>query len=36
MIQAYLEKSKLENKEVEMIEQRALRAQEEFEALEQM
>ena len=36
MIQAYLEKSKLENKEVEMIKQRALRAQEEFEAFEQM
>ena len=36
MMQAYLEKSKLENKEVEMIKQRALRAQEEFAALEQM
>ena len=35
-IQAYLEKSKLENKEVEMIKQRALRAQEKFEAFEQM
>ena len=35
MVQAYLEKSKLENEEVEMIEQRALKAQEEFEALEQ-
>ena len=33
MIQAYLEKSKLENKEIEMIKQRA---QEEFAALEQM
>ena len=36
MMQAYLEKSKLENEEVEMIKQRALRAQEEFVALEQM
>ena len=36
MMQAYLEKSKLENEEVEMIKQRALRAQEEFTALEQM
>ena len=36
MVQAYLEKSKLENKEIEIIKQRALRAQEEFEALEQM
>ena len=35
MVQAYLEKSKLENEEVEMIKQRALKAQEEFEALEQ-
>ena len=35
-MQAYLEKSKLENKEVEIIKQRALRAQEEFAALEQM
>ena len=34
MMQAYLEKSKLENEEVEMIKQRALRAQEEFVALE--
>ena len=34
MVQAYLEKSKLENKEVEIIKQRALKAQEEFEALE--
>ena len=36
MMQAYLEKSKLENEEVEMIKQRALRAQEEFAALEWM
>ena len=36
MMQAYLEKSKLEKEEVEMIKQRALRAQEEFAALEQM
>ena len=36
MVQAYLEKSKLENEEIEIIKQRALRAQEEFEALEQM
>ena len=36
MMQAYFEKSKLENEEVEMIKQRALRAQEEFTALEQM
>ena len=36
MMQAYLEKSKLENEEVEMIKQRALRAPEEFAALEQM
>ena len=35
MVQAYLEKSKLENEEVEIIKQRALKAQEEFEALEQ-
>ena len=35
MVQAYLEKSKLENEEVKMIKQRALKAQEEFEALEQ-
>ena len=34
MVQAYLEKSKLEDKEVEIIKQRALKAQEEFEALE--
>ena len=34
MVQAYLEKYKLENKEVEIIKQRALKAQEEFEALE--
>ena len=35
MVQAYLEKSKLENEEVEIIKQRALKTQEEFEALEQ-
>ena len=35
MVQAYLEKSKLEHEEVEIIKQRALKAQEEFEALEQ-
>ena len=35
MVQAYLEKSKLEEEEVEIIRQRALKAQEEFEALEQ-
>ena len=34
MVQTYLEKSKLENEEVEIIKQRALKAQEEFEALE--
>ena len=34
MVQAYLEKSKLEDEEVEIIKQRALKAQEEFEALE--
>ena len=34
MVQAYLEKSKLEREEVEIIRQRALKAQEEFEALE--
>ena len=34
MVQAYLEKSRLENEEVEIIKQRALKAQEEFEALE--
>ena len=34
MRQAYLEKSKLENEEAERIRQRALKAQEEFEALE--
>ena len=34
MVQAYLEKSKLENEEIEIIKQRALKAQEEFEALE--
>ena len=36
MMQAYLEKSKLENEEVEIVKQRTLRAQEEFAALEQM
>ena len=35
MVQAYLEKSKLEKEEVEIIRQRALKTQEEFEALEQ-
>ena len=35
MVQACLEKSKLEKEEVEIIRQRALKAQEEFEALEQ-
>ena len=34
MMQAYLEKSKLKKEEVEIIRQRALKAQEEFEALE--
>ena len=34
IVQAYLEKSKLEKEEVEIIRQRALKAQEEFEALE--
>ena len=34
MVHAYLEKSKLENEEIEIIKQRALKAQEEFEALE--
>ena len=34
MVQAYLEKSKLEKEEVEIIRQRALKAQEKFEALE--
>ena len=34
MVHAYLEKSKLENEEIETIKQRALKAQEEFEALE--
>ena len=36
MMQGYLEKSKLESEEVEIIRQRTLRAQEEFEALENM
>ena len=35
MVRAYLEKSRLEKEEVEIIRQRALEAQEEFEALEQ-
>ena len=35
MVHAYLEKSKLEYEEVEIIKQRALKAQEEFELLEQ-
>ena len=35
MVHAYLEKSKLENEEIEIIKRRALKAQEEFEALEQ-
>ena len=35
MVQAYMEKSKLEDEEVEITKQRALKAQEEFEALEQ-
>ena len=35
MVQAYLEKSKLEKEEAEIIRQKALKAQEEFEALEQ-
>ena len=34
MVQTYLEKSKLENEEVKIIKQKALKAQEEFEALE--
>ena len=34
MVQAYLEKSKLENEEIEIIKKRALKAQEEFGALE--
>ena len=34
MVHAYLEKSKLEYEEVEIIKQRALKAQEEFEILE--
>ena len=36
MMQACLERSKLENEEVEMIKERSLRAQEEFAALERM
>ena len=35
MVQAYLEKSRLEKEEAEIIRQRALEAQKEFEALEQ-
>ena len=35
MIQAYLEKSRLEKEEAEIIKQRTLKAQKEFEALEQ-
>ena len=35
MIQAYLEKSRLEKEEAEIIKQRALKVQKEFEALEQ-
>ena len=35
MIQAYLEKSRLEKEEAEIIRQRALEAQKKFEALEQ-
>ena len=35
MVQACLEKSKLEKEEAEIIRQRALKAQEESEALEQ-
>ena len=34
MVQAYLEKSRLEKDEAEIIKQRALKAQKEFEALE--
>ena len=34
MVHAYLEKSKLEHEELEIIKQRALKAQQEFEALE--
>ena len=35
VVQAYLEKSRLEKEEAEIIKQRALKAQKEFEALEQ-
>ena len=35
MVQAYLEKSRLEKEEAEIVKQRALKAQKEFEALEQ-
>ena len=34
MVQAYLEKSRLEKEEAEIIEQRALKGQKEFELLE--
>ena len=34
MVHAFLEKSKLEHEEVELIKKRALKAQEEFEILE--
>ena len=34
MVHVYLEKSKLEHEEIAIIKQRALKAQEEFEALE--
>ena len=34
MVQAYLEKSRLKKEEAEIIKQRALKAQKEFEALE--
>ena len=35
MVQAYLEKSRLEKEEAEIIKQRALKAQKEFEAQQQ-
>ena len=35
MVQAYLEKSRLEKEEAEIIKQRTLEAQKKFEALEQ-
>ena len=34
MVHAFLERSKLEHEEVELIKKRALKAQEEFEILE--